>query len=138
MATPLTQSIQTDFDAINSEYEANFAGQSRATRDLSKLDQLSSRIKALVARIDAIPAAARGADLNTLRNDIEEQRKLFEAERTQIERAKKLGPTLDRFAPLATAANLTFGRYARHFAGQGRETRDLELLEDMIEELVRV
>lgn len=138
MATPLTQSIQNDFDAINSEYEANFAGQSRATRDLSKLDQLSSRIKALLARVDAIPAAARGADLTTLRNDIEEQRKLFEGERTQIERAKKLGPTLDRFAPLATAANLTFSRYTRHFAGQGRDTRDLELMDDMVDELVRL
>lgn len=138
MATPLTQSIQTEFDAINGEYESHFAGQSRATRELSKLDQLISRTKSLLARLDAIPAAARGAELDKLRTDIDEQRKLFEAERPQIERAKKLGPTLDRFAPLATAANLTFSRYTRHFAGQGRDTRDVELLDDMIEELVKV
>ncbi|MCU0654522.1 MAG: hypothetical protein MUF64_04285, partial [Polyangiaceae bacterium] len=138
MATPLTQSIQTDFDAINGEYETNFAGQNRATRDLAKLDQLTSRTKALLAKIDAIPAAARGPELITLRNEIEEQKKLFEAERVQIEKAKKLGPTLERFAPLATGANLTFSRYNRHFAGKGRETRDLELLEDMVEELTRL
>lgn len=138
MATPLTQSLQTEFDAINGDYESHFAGQSRATRDLSKLDQLTSRIKSLLARVDAIPAAARGADLNTLRNDIEEQRKLFDAERVQIERAKKLGPTLERFAPLASAANFTFARYTRHFAGQGRDTRDVELLDDMVDELTRV
>jgi hypothetical protein len=138
MATPLTQSIQTDFDAINGEYETNFAGQNRATRDLAKLDQLTSRTKALLAKIDAIPAAARGPELITLRNEIEEQKKLFEAERVQIEKAKKLGPTLERFAPLATGANLTFSRYNRHFAGKSRETRDLELLEDMVEELTRL
>ncbi len=138
MATPLTQSLQTEFDAINSEYNDHFAGQNRATRDLTKLDQLVSRIKSLVARIDAIPAMARGAELDSLRNDIEEQRKLFEAERPQIERAKKLGPVLERFAPLATAANATFARYTRHFAGQSRDTRDLDLLDDMIDELTRI
>jgi hypothetical protein len=134
----LTQSIQTDFDAINGEYETNFAGQNRATRDLAKLDQLTSRTKALLAKIDALPTAAQDRSLSTLRNEIDEQRKLFEAERVQIEKAKKLGHTLERFAPLATSANLTFSRYNRHFAGKGRETRDLELLEDMVEELTRL
>lgn len=138
MATPLTQSIQSDFDAINNEYEANFAGQNRATRDLSVLDRLTSRTKALLAKIDAIPGAARGPELTSLRNDIEEQKKLFEAERVQIEKAKKLGPTLERFAPLASAANFNFSRYTRHFAGQSRDTRDPELIEDMIEELTRI
>lgn len=138
MATPLTQSIQTEFDNINNEYETHFAGQNRATRDLSLLDQLTSRTKALLARIDAIPGAARGPDLTTLRTTIDEQKKLFDAERIQIEKAKKLGPTLDRFAPFASAANFNFSRYTRHFAGQSRETRDLELVEDMIEELTRI
>ncbi|RYZ63868.1 MAG: hypothetical protein EOP08_10100 [Proteobacteria bacterium] len=137
MATPLTQSLQSEFDAINSEYNDHFAGQNRATRELAKLDSLVSRIKSVLARIDAIPAMARGAELDSLRSDIEEQRKLFEAERPQIERAKKLGPVLERFAPLATAANATFARYARHFAGQSRDTRDLDLLDDMIDELTR-
>jgi hypothetical protein len=138
MATPLTQSLQTEFDAINGDYETHFAGQNRATRDLSILDQLTSKTKALLARIDAIPAAARGPELTTLRQSIEDQKKLFEAERVQIEKAKKMGPTLEQFAPLATAANLTFSRYMRHFASQSRETRDLELMEDMIDELTRV
>ena len=137
MATPLTQSLQSEFDAINSEYSDHFAGQNRATRELAKLDSLVSRIKSLLARIEAIPAMARGPELDSLRTDIDEQRKIFEAERPQIERAKKLGPVLERFAPLATAANATFARYARHFAGQSRDTRDIDLLDDMMDELVR-
>ncbi|MCS6900310.1 MAG: hypothetical protein RMJ98_11675 [Myxococcales bacterium] len=138
MATPLTQSLQTELDAINGDYETHFAGQSRATRDLSLLDQLISKTKALLARIDAIPAAARGPDLTELRKTIEDQKKLFDSERIAIEKAKKMGPALEQFAPLATAANLTFSRYTRHFAGKGRDTRDLELLEDMIDELTQI
>lgn len=138
MATPLIQSIQQEFDQINNEYAEHFAGQSRATRDLNRLASLTSRTKSLLARIETIPAAARGADITSLANDISEQIKLFDAERGNIERAKKAGPALEKFAPLATAANFTFARYVRHFAGQSRDTRDPDLLDEMIEELVRL
>ena len=53
---------------------------------------------------------------------------LYTQERTAIVRAQDVGPSFEGFSMEATSANLVFARYARHFAGKDRSTRDLALL----------
>lgn len=138
MASPLVASIQKDLEAIDNLYAEHFAGQSRATRDISRMDELIARSKTVLQRIQSIPAAAMGQDLQDLRGQIEEQLKLYNAERDLIQRAKTPVPGADQFAPFATIANFTFAKYRRHFAGKNRSTRDVRLLEEMIDDLKKV
>jgi hypothetical protein len=138
MATPLIQKLQDDLDSINSTYEARFAGQSRATRELSELDALVTQLRSVLSRVDGIPAAARGPELNTIRDTATQQLDLFQKERVAIQEAKKAGPSLEKFAPLAASANFVFARYAHHYAGKQRNTRDLERLDEMVEDLRKI
>ncbi len=138
MASPLVESIQKDLEAIDNLYAEHFAGQSRATRDLARIDELITKSKALLQRIQAIPAAAMGQDLQELRAQVDEQVKLYVAERDLIQRAKTPVPGADQFAPFATVANLTFAKYRRHFAGKNRSTRDLRLIEEMVDDLKKI
>jgi hypothetical protein len=138
MATPLIQRLQDDLDSINSTYEGRFAGQSRATRDIVEMDGLITQIKSVLSRVEAIPSAARGPELSTIHETATSQLQLFQNERVAIQQAKAAGPTVEKFAPLATSANFVFARYAHHFAGKARNTRDLERLDEMIEDLRKI
>jgi hypothetical protein len=135
MATPAARTFAEDLDKIAARYEAQFAGQSRASRNLDELDAIVKETKAVLARIEAIPAAARGPELSTIADTARENVRIYEQERGLIVEAKQMGPAFDDFAPLAASANLVFAKYARHFAGQSRSTRDLGLLNELAEEL---
>lgn len=135
MATPAQKSFADELDKIAARYEAQFAGHSRATRDLDELDAIIKDTKAVLARIESIPSAARGAELSVIGDTARENVKIYEQERGLIVEAKAMGPAFDEFAPLAASANLVFAKYQRHFAGQSRGTRDLGLLRELIEEL---
>ena len=138
MATPLAQTLAEELDRIAANYEAQFAGQSRATRNLDELDAITAQTRELLARIDSIPEEVRPPEVAKLRATVSENLDLYKREREMIVTAKKAPPELELFAPLATAANLVFARYVRHFAGQSRNTRDLGLLAEMIQELEAV
>jgi regulator of replication initiation timing len=138
MASPLIDRLGQELDAISSEYEARFAGQPRATRDLEELRALVDRTNAVLAQVKTIPAAVAGPDLAKIREVAEANLRLYEQERKAIAEAKEAGGEFDHFAPLATAANFVFGRYHRHFAGRSRTTRDLALIDEMIADLARV
>lgn len=135
MATNLLETLRRDLDLITSIYEADFSGQSRATRDVAQLDGLIKRLKDVVARAGSIPAAVQGPELITLKEDAGNTLALYETERGAILKAQEAGPLFDEFATEATDANFVFARYGRHFAGQNRATRDMALLAEMIEEL---
>jgi hypothetical protein len=138
MATPLVQSLGAELDSIAANYEAQFAGQSRATRNLDELDSIVARTKEVLQRLEAIPSAARSKDLQELVEIAQKNLAMYAQERELIVRAKQSGPELEEFAPLATSANLIFARYARHYAGQSRSTRDLAQLEEMHAELAKI
>jgi hypothetical protein len=138
MATPLVQSLGAELDSIAANYEAQFAGQSRQTRNLDELDAIVGRTKEVLKRLEAIPSAARSKDLQDLVEIAQKNLGVYAQERELIVRAKQAGPELDEFAPLATSANLVFARYGRHYAGQSRNTRDLAQLEEMREELAKI
>lgn len=129
------EKLQRELEQITSEYESNFAGQSRATRDIGMIDSLIKRAQALVAQLDHLPASIRGAELEAIRTAAREAATMYQAERTAIARAKEAGPQLEQFGEQASTANFIFAMYARHFAGQTRSTRDQALLAEMVEDL---
>lgn len=138
MATPTLTSVRQLVDSITSEYEANFAGQSRATRDLSLMDRLISRMRAASGQIESIPRSAPAREVQELRDTVRDSIKLYEQERTLIVQARDQGPEFAEFGELGGAANLVFAQYQRHFAGRGRNTRDLGLLAEMIDDLTGI
>jgi hypothetical protein len=135
MATPFLERLQADLASIDAVYQAEFAGQSRATRDVGALEKLIARVDDVVARIDQIPAVAQGRELVEGRKSAVEMRTMYAEELKQIERAKRASPSQEAFGLLAAKANFTFARYARHFAGQSRDSRDISLLAEMIADL---
>jgi hypothetical protein len=122
-------------DNITSEYDRDFAGQNRSTRDIEQMDRLIARTKEVLARIDEIPAVAQGPQLVELRTLVTGSHDTYETERKQIVQARSAGPEQQQFALHASMANFVFARYTRHFAGQDRSTRDAALLAEMIEDL---
>jgi hypothetical protein len=136
MASPQIDALRQQFDELNSEYHARFAGQSRVTRDVGEIDSIVARSKELSAKLSALPAG--DADLEELKKVARENVDLFSAEREKIVEARKAAPEVVEFAALGTTANLAFARYRRHFAGKPRNTRDLGLIDELVEDLGKV
>jgi hypothetical protein len=130
MATKLTD-LQNELDEIVAGYNAHFAGQSRATRELATMDGLLARLQKLIPQLEKLPAAEAKAILENARTQLD----LYERERVAIVEAKAGGTDSEEFAQLASFANFAFARYLRHFAGQSRASRDLGLLKELTEEL---
>ncbi|CAN5696081.1 hypothetical protein BH09MYX1_BH09MYX1_11510 [soil metagenome] len=135
MATSAPKSFADELEKIAARYESQFAGHSRATRNLDELDAILKDTKGILARIESIPSAARGPELSTVGDTARENVRIYEQERGLIVEAKEMGPAFEEFAPLAATANLVFAKYQRHFAGQSRSTRDLGLLGELGDEL---
>lgn len=137
MATML-ETLTKELDELDNDYSSNFAGQSRMTRDVALLDKIIARGDGIVKRIDQIPNAAQGPDLVRLRDAATKNLQLYAQERNAILRAQEVGPTFEDFSLEATSANLVFNRYARHFAGKDRTSRDLALLGELVDDLKQI
>jgi hypothetical protein len=137
MAT-IIENLGKELEELDREYADNFAGQSRFTRDVELLDKIIARSSSLAERIDQIPTAAQGPDLLRLRDTARQNLGLYTQERAAIVRAQEVGPAFEAFSIEATSANLVFARYARHFAGKDRTTRDLALLGELVDELKQI
>jgi regulator of replication initiation timing len=137
MAT-IIENLGRELEELDQQYAAGFAGQSRYTRDLTLLDQIIAKGDSILQRIDQIPTAAQGPELLRLREAARQNVGLYRQEREAVRRAQEVGPTFEGFAVEATSANLTFARYARHFAGKDRSTRDLSLLGELVEDLKQI
>lgn len=137
MATML-ENLTQELDQLDNDYSSNFAGQSRMTRDVALLDKIIARGNDILKRIDQIPNAAQGPELVRLRDAAAKNLELYSQERGAIIRAQEVGPTFEDFSQEATSANLVFGRYARHFAGKDRATRDLALLGELVDDLKQI
>lgn len=134
----LLEDLGKQLEELDKEYADAFAGQSRLTRDLDHLDRIIARSSSILQRIEQIPEAAQGPDLARLREAATQSLGLYKQERDAIARAQEIGPTFEDFSIEATNANLVFARYARHFAGKDRATRDLALLGELVEDLKQV
>src|SRR5690606_25975711 len=63
----IVETLGKELEQIDREYSAEFAGQSRLTRDVDSLDRLVERTQSVLDRVDQIPSAARGPDLVRVR-----------------------------------------------------------------------
>ena len=138
MASPTIEALKKQVDELSSEYAGRFAGQSRVTRDLAELDDIIGRAKDLVSRIEGLPKSAKDAEVDELFSTAQGNLKLYRDERAEIVKAKSEGPELEAFSHLGTQANFVFARYRRHFAGKSRNTRDLGLLAEMVDDLTKI
>lgn len=131
MAKPTRNSVIKRSDAIHRQYSHHFAGQSRFTRDVDLLDKLIEKATVCAKKAKRLPAKKHG-DVQEMTL---ERLKLYKQERRMILEAQLAGSApieVQRFRRrLALAKSL----YSRHFAGQNRATRDLGLLDELIEGL---
>ncbi|MEO7094899.1 MAG: hypothetical protein ABI175_16690 [Polyangiales bacterium] len=138
MPAPAIEALKQQIDDLSSEYAARFAGHSRVTRELGDIDSLVKRTKEVVAKLDALPKSAKDAEVEALTDLAKTNLQLYQTERTAIAEAKQGGPAMVEFAALGTQANFVFARYRRHFAGKSRNTRDLGLLAEMVDDLQKL
>lgn len=132
MADTRTEQLRRRVEGITRQYDAHFAGQPRISRDPQLLD-------AMLAELDEVLQAARevpGAD--DLVGDLQRSRELYAREAQAIREAQGAGPEALEAHHTATWAQFAFGRYRRHFAGQARATRDLGLMNEIIDDLKRL
>jgi hypothetical protein len=142
MSGPL-EKIGQELDNLAAEYEAHFAGKPRNTRNPDNLAKLITRMRELLGRIEALPDSPdngkpngqKDPEKDRLLDAVQGNLRVYEAERVAIVEAKAAGPEFEEMAELSSHANFIFARYARHFAGQSRTTRDMGLLAELIEEL---
>lgn len=138
MATPLSQALSEELDRIAANYEAQFAGQSRTTRNLDELDAIAAQTRELVKRIESVPEAARPPEMQKIHQTATANLDLYKRERELIIQAKEAPPEMEEFAPLAAGANFVFAIYTRHYAGHPRASRDVSQLDEMVTELDRI
>jgi hypothetical protein len=136
MANEQISALRKQVDDVSQQYAAEFAGQSRASRDVDLLDRLIARLRETASQLRALPERdAEGEDaLKTADQNLE----IYATERRAILAAKNAPPELVEFGGLGTQANFVFARYRRHFAGRARPTRDLGLLAEMVDDLQKI
>jgi hypothetical protein len=124
-------------DALTSQYQANFAGQSRATRDAALMASMRDGAAYLVEVVTGLPSSV---ERDALLADALRARDLYVQEAAAILQAQRQAqdPDFAEARRLAQWARLTARRYLRHFAGQSRTTRDAGLLAELIGDLERL
>lgn len=132
MTQPDPNAARRRAEQIHARYDAHFAGQPRVSRDASLLDTL-------VAETDKLLETLGDGDASdALRASLQKNRALYEREAKAVREAQAAPSEVLAAHELAAWAQFTFNRYRRHFAGQPRATRDLGLLAELIDDLVRI
>lgn len=111
-----------EIDRLDTRYRVRFAGHPRVTRDP---DELQSMVEALAAL--GVTEEAHRARVATLSDQ-------WTRELEQI-RAAQAVPYAVPAARLRTWSDLSVSRYARSFGGRDRRTRDVALLQEIVDDL---
>lgn len=135
MSQPSFKEFKKQTDEIYQRYEGHFAGKPRATRDLELLDEILGDLEDLVESAKSVLNGGRDPAMISLLEMARENLEIYRTERKEIVAAKERGPTSQAASRVVTRANLSFGKYHRHFAGKDRRTRDLGVLTEIIVEL---
>lgn len=119
--------------ANDARYALHFAGHPRLTRRPELLATMIADAETILVDVKSLKS---GSDRQAITQSAERQRSLYTGERTAVVQLQaQMGPLAREASLLGTRANLVFHRYARHFAGQSRGSRDGTLLRDMVGEL---
>ena len=127
-AQQYSQQIQNTLTQLQGAYGALFSGHPRMSRRPELLEGWLKTLEGLKRPLKLVSGAERAA----LEGEVKARTELYSAELKAIKALHALNePT--REAYLRTEwGGLIHDRYARHFAGQSRSTRDLHLLAEMI------
>lgn len=125
------EALRKRSESLHGRYLFRFADRPRATRSLDDLDLMLREAAALADEVAALPTSVS----DELRAQTLERLSLYRAERDAIVEVQAGGPDAAAAGHLGARANALMGRYGRHFAGHDRRTRDLALLDELIEGL---
>lgn len=118
-------------------YNRHFAGQSRDTRDLGLIKELTEELRGVKKRMTAVGGkklpAQMANDIELVQQNIER----YGAEEREIPKAQASGDPEQQADRLAFLANHQFALYQAFFAGQSRLTRRPALLVRLIDNLKR-
>lgn len=118
-------------------YNRHYAGQSRDTRDLGLLKELTEELRGVRKRMNALagkkPPEALASDMDLVEKNIDR----YQAEEGEIKKAQAAGTAEEQADRFAALANAQFALYQSHFAGQSRLTRRPAMLVRMIDNLKR-
>ena len=113
-------------------YQVHFAGRSRLTRDVARMEALLEGAQGVLAEL----AGQRGGDAaqrEAIAAKAQHQTTLYGTEREAIAQAQREAGAKGRQAAfVAQRARFAVHIYTRHFAGQSRTTRDVSLLGDLL------
>ncbi len=114
-------------------YALHFAGHPRLTRRPELLATMLADAQSILTDVKTLKP---GTDRQAITQSAQRQADLYTSERQAIVQLQaQMGPMAREASRLGTRANLVFHRYARHFAGQNRGSRDSTYLRDIISEL---
>ena len=117
-------------------YALHFAGHPRLTRRPELLATMIADAQSVLVDVRSLK---QGTDRLALTQTAERQLSLYTTEREAVVQLQaQLGPLAREASMLGMRANLVFHRYARHFAGQNRGSRDGTYLRDSIAELAEI
>lgn len=117
-------------DDIHNRYRARFAGFPRITRDAEEMGNIltaATELQRSASKMDADESERIATNID-----------LYQKELEGIKAAQAQDPMALVVHRLSTWANYTQSRYARHFAGQQRRTRDLGILAGCIDDAERL
>jgi|LauGreDrversion4_2_1035121.scaffolds.fasta_scaffold287856_1 hypothetical protein len=128
--TPQQRAAQLRHTAqeLHNQYEAGFAGQPRVSRNPGLLDEWATRLKGLRGSLQGLPKGLHD-ELSAL---LSERVDLYTRESEAIRVLQSLGAPSQRAYGVIEWVGLIDERYQRHFAGFSRNTRDLNMLSELI------
>ncbi len=129
---PPIAGLAREMNRLHQEFILHFSGHVRMTRDLAQLDDLLAYMEALQRQATAQAFQSEGrwqSLLDLLARRLQE----YQSERGAVAQIQASASLQDRQASQQTArARLVLHRFARHFSGQSRRTRDIERLTDIL------